>query len=247
MKAIIATAAILILLVASYWFFSGNRAAPEGAAAPDLGTYHYECDGFTFAMIPGSDVQSITVVPAPGAPFFRTVLARSGESSRRFEGGGMALVGAGEAVTVTNEQGTYACRPLPSSEYAPWNWGDDGENGTRSDLARIVSESVVGKWRSIDDATFEREFAGDGAFVDSRGDTVTRGSWRAFSSATPLSVAFPLDENTAYLRLENGSSAEAMHFRLVSLTPESLELVSMEDGSALRFSRSTDTSPEETP
>lgn len=237
MNAIIGTIAVLLLAVVGYVFLLPAGTNPE-PLPQDLGTYHYECDGFTFAMIPATDVATLTLVPAPGAPFFRVVLSRVGDDGRRFEGAGISLVGSGEAVSITSDAGSYACRPLPSSENAPWNWGD-GEEGTRRDLAATTRASIVGMWQSVDDPRFTRVFEADGSAADLyESEPSARGRWSVFTDASAVSAPFPLEANTAYVSMTMSDVGdEPLYFRVVALTPETMELIYMDRGGVLRFTR----------
>lgn len=109
----------------------------------------------------------------------------------------------------------------------------------KQDAALIVSESIVGKWQSTDDAKFVREFKSGDVVVDSHdGKVVSEGKWVAFTKANaPLrSVAFPIDENAVYIQMTtSGTEADTLNFKVGKLTPEELELVYMERGGTLKF------------
>ncbi len=237
MKAVITIVAIALLAGAAYVFFWDK---PEPVVGPPPPTsYAYQCDTFNFSLLIPDDLSSVTLVPAQGAPFFRTVLNASAGAHARFEGGGVTLTGAGEEVTIQSDAGTYVCYPLPSSDKAPWNWGDPGEGGgTRPDLALIVSESILGVWRSREDPEFERVFVSGGVVIDSHGETQTRGQWEVFTDTSLISVPFPLAPNTAYIRMTlEDLPEEILHFSVSALTPESLELMYLDRGGALQFER----------
>ncbi len=112
--------------------------------------------------------------------------------------------------------------------------------GDRQDVLLIVSESIQGEWTSSDDPRFTREFRAGGVVVDSyNGEIASQGTWQAFTSVRPLDVAFPVEENTVYLKLVmSGTQDEALHFKIVKLTPETLDLIYMDRGGALTFTRS---------
>lgn len=117
---------------------------------------------------------------------------------------------------------------------------DTGEGaGAAQDVSVAVAANIVGKWQSKDDPKFVREFNADGTATDYYGDEVqSNGTWKAYSSVTPLPVPFPLEPNAGYIQmLMNGDEATSLtlNFKVSALTPESLELVYMERGGALDF------------
>ncbi len=111
------------------------------------------------------------------------------------------------------------------------DFGDDGEEGgsVKPGAELIVSESIVSKWVSIDDTKFTREFRADGSITDTHNGTeVLTGSWKAVAKA----------DGAVYIEvLEPGSHGEPLTFKLTKLTPEELELVYMDRGGVLRFTR----------
>ena len=130
--------------------------------------------------------------------------------------------------------------PSPTVSVSSENTPDE-HSDPRQDLVPIVSASIVGKWQSTDDAKFVREFKVDGKVTDRyENKTVTSGAWQVFTKDKPLSVAvaFALETDTAYLQIaESGSQTEKLNFKLVKLTPEELELVFMDRGGTLKFTR----------
>ena len=132
------------------------------------------------------------------------------------------------------------CNPKPSTDMAPWNWGDAGEGGgsVKQDTSLIVSESIVGKWQSTTDAKSVREFKADGTIIEWYDNKqVSSGLWVAYTKANaPKMVAFPIDESSVYLQLtEKGTQADTLDFKITKLTPESLELIYMTRGGALTY------------
>jgi hypothetical protein len=96
----------------------------------------------------------------------------------------------------------------------------------------------VGKWQSIDDPRFARLFEADGSATDLYDEEASaRGRWSVFTDSSGLSVPFPIETNAAYVRLVMSDSGEPQHFRVITLAPETLELVFMERGGVLRFTR----------
>lgn len=210
-----------------------------------MGTYAYTCDsGMEFTMSPSADVSVVVLSPGTGASFGETTLAHTDSTAgARYEGGdpadgGIVFVGAGEGVRLTIGGATFTCNPVPNPDSPPWNWGDAGEGGgVKQDVVLIVSESIVGKWQSVDDVKFTREFKADGTAVDMYDNkNATSGTWKAFSKEAPFSVLFPLEDGAVYIQMTmQGTQADTLNFKLVKLTPEELELIYMDRGGTLRF------------
>ncbi|HEY4488591.1 MAG TPA: hypothetical protein VJB97_03675, partial [Candidatus Paceibacterota bacterium] len=151
-KLYIVAALVVIAAIGGYWYFSNQDAA--SVASGDMGTYPYQCDtGGRFSMSPSADMSSITLIPKDASFAGTVVLSRiSSTAGARYEGGGIVFIGAGEGVQLTVGNTTEICNPVPNSETPPWNWGDAGEGGgVKQDASLIVSESILGKWQSVDD------------------------------------------------------------------------------------------------
>ena len=206
-----------------------------------MGTYAYACDnGSEFTMTPASDMSSIEISAGSQGMFTGTAtLAAVGPSGQRFEGNGIVFVGAGEGVQLTVGSETTNCNPVPNMESPPWNWGDAGEGGgEKQDVALIVTESIQGKWQSIDDEKFVREFkAGDMVDDWHDGEVVSSGLWVAFEKGINApEVPYPLEDNAVYIQMTmTGTQADTLNFKVAKLTPEELELVYMDRGGVLRF------------
>jgi hypothetical protein len=217
-----------------------TNAAEDTQAKQDSGTYAYACDnGSEFSMTPAADMASLVLVPGTKATFSKSTLMKKDSSAgTRYEGNGLVFVGAGESVQLTTAQTTLKCEPKPNSDMAPFNFGDAGEGGgIKPDLVLVVSESIVGKWRSIDDSKFVREFKADGSVTDIyQGKTASTGTWKVFTKEKPVSVSFPLMDNVTYLQIAvPGSQSDTLNFSVDKLTPDELNLTYMDRGGALRF------------
>lgn len=234
---------VLVLVAAGGWYFyqsQGARSAGEQAPAGDNGTYLYICDnGSTFSMTPSLDVSSIKLEAGSQGMFTGTATLMQATSSAgaRYEGTYMnskiVFVGAGEGVRLSVGSESTTCNPKPSQEMAPWNWGDPAEGGSvKPDVIVVVSESIVGKWKSDQDPKFMREFKDDGTVVDWYDNKVeTTGTFKVFTKDKPLTVAFPLDANATYLQLKMaGSQSDTLNFKVSKLTPEVLNLTYMDRG-----------------
>jgi hypothetical protein len=234
---------VVLVLVAAFAALVWKAIPTPAPADGEAGDYAYRCDsGIEFSMTPASDMSSLRLIPGTKAPFAEAVLIFAGdEAGQRFEGNGLVFVGAGESVRLTAGTATINCQPDPDAEGAPFNFGDPGEGGgERPDLARIVGEGIVGRWASNEDAKFSREFLAGGRVVDRYvGEAETGGSWAVYTKETAVEPdLYPLEANAAYLRLlMEGTQGEELHFKVVKLTPESLELVYLGRGGALTFTR----------
>lgn len=107
----------------------GSSPSDSSMLAGAGGTYAYQCDtGAKFTMTPSTEVASIKLTPGEGATFAETTLVFvNADMGQRFEGAGIVFVGAGEGVTITAGDTVLKCNPVPSTDMAPWNWGDAGE------------------------------------------------------------------------------------------------------------------------
>src|SRR3989344_2822598 len=233
---------LVLILIGGYWLMQGAGSAP---AAEDLGAYPYACEnGAEFTMSPSSDMRSITLTAGSQGMFTGSVTLNQSTSTAgaRYEGStasnAVVFIGAGEGVQLTVGSETTNCDPKPNPDSPPWNWGDSGEGGgVKQDVVLVVSESIVGKWRSIDDAKFTREFKADGTAVDLYDNKDASGAtWKAFTKEAPLSVSFPLEDSAVYIQMTmQGTQGDTLNFKLVKLTPEELELIYMDRGGTLRF------------
>lgn len=233
-----------VLLIGGGWYLYTKNYMPQAqqpagsAEQADMGTYAYTCsNGVDMVMVPSADLKTIEITMHDGP----VTLTQVEGTSSRYKDGWFTFVGAGEEVTLSYADETTTCTPVPSADMAPFNWGDLGEGGgVQQDVALIVSESIAGKWQSTDDAKFFREFTTDGHVTDSyEGAEKTDGVWVAYSAENvPESVQFPVDENAVYLQLVmEGSQDDALNFKVAKLTPETLELIYMDRGGVLSFTR----------
>ncbi|MBI5456944.1 hypothetical protein HY969_04385 [Candidatus Kaiserbacteria bacterium] len=253
MKNLIAGVILLVIIVGGGYWYIQNQTAPadtnmqadESAMQQDTDSYPYTCDnGSEFTMAPSDNLSTIQISAGSQGAFTGTATLASVASNAgaRFEGSHMGqnitFVGAGEEVQLTVGNALMICNPKPSQDMAPWNWGDAGEGGgVKQDVTVIVGESIVGKWQSVDDASFVREFKTGGKVSDwSNGKVVSTGTYTVFSSEKPVTVSFPIQANAAYLQLTmQGTQADKLNFKVNKLTPEELELTYMDRGGVLRF------------
>lgn len=199
----------------------------------------FSCADNAYFIAEFPDADSVNII-VDGA-MVRTVPFSSDTAGQRYEDGSYAYVFAGEEVTVTNKltNAVTTCSQPQDPARAPVNFGDAGEGAgsVREDVRLIVSESIVGKWKSTDDAKFIREFQEGGKVQDwYDGKVVSTGTATAFTSDNALTVSFPLERDVVYIQLKmTGSQAETLNFKLNKLTPEELELTYLDRGGVLRF------------
>jgi hypothetical protein len=233
---------VVIIIAAGGWWFMNNK-APAGESAQDFGTYSYECDeNVKFTMTPSADMSSIRVAPAGGGayPPVSTLTKKEGTNAR-YEGNGVLFSGNGETVTLGEGDSAINCSPVPNPDSPPFNFGDgDAAGSVKQDTSLIVSESIQGKWQSTEDAKFVREFKADSVVEDWHdGKVVTSGLFVVFTKANaPKMVAFPIEENAVYIQMTTkGTQADTLNFKLVKMTSDELELIYMDRGGSLKFTR----------
>lgn len=194
-------------------------------------------NSYFLAEFPDADNVNIIV----DGEVVRTVPFASDTAGQRYEDDAYAYVFAGEEVTVTNKStnAVTTCSQPQDPNLAPVNFGDAGEGpgSIQQDVRLIVTESIVGKWQSLEDAKFVREFQEGGTVRDwYDGTVVSTGTATAFTSNDALAVSFPLERDVVYIQLKMaGSQSETLNFKLNKLTPEELELTYMDRGGVLRF------------
>ncbi len=123
---------IIILIGGAVWYYTSG-AKQESMELSDssynMGSYAYQCaDGSQFSMSPSDDMSEIRVEPGTGASFETATLAKMGEGNVFetvfVEGTNITLSGDGETVTLLVGEKETTCTPVPSSESAPFNFGD---------------------------------------------------------------------------------------------------------------------------
>ena len=245
-KTILGVVAALVV-VGGGWYFYMQKGEPLPALGADAGSYRYSCDnGSQFTMAPSDDVSSIKLSAGSQGMFAgEATLSKVGEGARyegNVSGSPVVFVGAGEEVRLTVGSVTAVCNPVPSQELAPWNWGDAAEGGgsVKQDTSLIVTESMLGKWQSVDDAKYVREFKEKGVVVDwYDGKTVSTGLWVVFTKEkAPKIFPYTMDTSSVYLQLTmTGSQADTLNFKISKMTPEELQLVYLDRGGVLTFKR----------
>ncbi|MCB9806457.1 hypothetical protein H6768_00850 [Candidatus Peribacteria bacterium] len=103
-----------------------------------------------------------------------------------------------------------------------------------------IQSNIIGKWQSIDDQKFTREFQPDFEVVDTYDGIPDTGIWTVYTGAyAPNEATFPVELDAGYIQLTFAEEEGIMklNFKVEKLTPEELELTYMERGNILRFSR----------
>lgn len=228
------------LLIIGGWWLS-TEYLPNQSAGSAADSYGYMCDnGSAFSMMPASDLSKVVLAPLDLKPIAAegTLMHVESLMGARFEGNGIAMTGAGEEVRLDVNGKTLICNPVPSQDMAPWNWGDAGEGGgIKQDVALIVSESILGKWESTDDAKFAREFESGGRVVDFYdGEIQAEGGWTVFGGDSAPDTLIPYEADAVYIRITfAGDTGNPLTFKVAKLTPEELSLVYMDRGGVLNF------------
>jgi len=154
---------------------------------------------------------------------------RFGDSEREY-----TFSGEGAVVTNLDTGGGTVCSQPIDPNNAPYNFGDSLD-GEQQEAISLVTDSMRGTWKSLDDEKFSRTFLADGTVTDRyEGGEETSGTWQVFTANSGIATPFTLEQDVMYLRLVMGD--ETLHFSLSKLTPEELELTYMERGNLLRFS-----------
>lgn len=103
----------------------------------------------------------------------------------------------------------------------------------------LVAATLAGVWKSADDSNFTREFKGDGSVIDRyAGDAAAEstGAWFVYTASTaPSGLPFVPDPQYAYVRITAGS--DTYDFAVASLSATDLQLVYLERGGVLTFTK----------
>lgn len=237
---------LLVVLAGLGWYaYDVKRTSSLSIESPTiLFSASFACKDGTHFIAEFPDGEDSLVVITPN-----TALAYPGMegAGQKFEDDSFRYVFAGEEVTVTNKatNAVTTCSQPFDPNNAPANFGDAAEGGAgfgagaQADISSIVAESIQGTWKSADDAKFVRAFKSENIVVDSYGGKAdATGTWKVFGKATAPKTSFPLEEGVAYAQLTIGSApAEVYTYKIMKVTPEELELVYMERGNTLRFTK----------
>jgi|GEM_PF-5731634 len=102
-----------------------------------------------------------------------------------------------------------------------------------------ASDLVLGAWKSDQDGAYGVRFGEDGALAETYdGETVAEGTYRFAASPAGYADAGPeTPETEAGTYLLEDLDGERFAYRVLRLTPSSLELSYLERGNTLSFSR----------
>ena len=102
-----------------------------------------------------------------------------------------------------------------------------------------VKTSLLGLWQSRGDVQFTREFTANGAIIDTYGGpehAEVSGTWEVFTAEdTSFTAPFPLQSGDTYIRVVIDGGG--YHYRVDSVSATSLELVYMDRGGVLSFTK----------
>ncbi len=101
-----------------------------------------------------------------------------------------------------------------------------------------ISRGIIGKWESVDDPTFTREFSVDTTVTDTYEGTAPEkieGRWAVFTSPAGEKPPFPIAKGVTYLRIS--MPEEALYFAVVAVTKNTLVLEYLDTGERLTFRR----------
>jgi len=131
--------------------------------------------------------------------------------------------------------GVYLFWPSATNETLP-----AGAPAVQSEAVADEAQDLVGRWQSDEDASFIREFRADGTVEDiytqPDGPVSSSGDWEVFTAGTPPDgTAIPLEQGAVYLRI--AMDGEQYYFRIAALSDDALQLIYLDRGGALNFSR----------
>ncbi len=111
------------------------------------------------------------------------------------------------------------------------------EKGSVSDAASTMA-NVIGLWRSNNDSKFTREIRNDGVVADRyEGQADSDGLWMVFTKDIPdTSFTGSLEDGAVYLSVAMGED-EKYYFKVSKADGQSLELVYLDRGGVLSFTR----------
>lgn len=100
-------------------------------------------------------------------------------------------------------------------------------------------DSIVGVWRSVDDAKFMRTIYENGGYMDTyegEPEATINGPWVTFAKETaPTDFPYELADGTKYLQLDAGG--DALYFTIATSTESELSLIFLNRGGVLNFTR----------
>lgn len=232
--------AVVVLSAGAWAVYSGNQRDKDAESPAAFASVSFMCEqGQNFIAEFPESFDQVAIIES--GETVRTLMRADGAGAR-FVDDEYEYLFAGEEANVMRKTDGFAttCRQPFDANNAPFNFGDTGEGGgdEQPDPALVVTGSIQGMWQSVDDDAFTREFRSDGTMVDSYdGEVTSTATWHTFMNVAPTEVAFPIEPDAVYLRVfeADGDEASTLHFKIVKLTPEELEMIYMEGGGTLRF------------
>lgn len=112
---------------------------------------------------------------------------------------------------------------------------------TRDAPLTFASDQLYGTWESVDDEKFRRTFFTNGTYRDTYEGAPfaeTNGTWDTYPAhRAPDMLPFPPQAGNQYLELRDGQ--EVLYFTIASVSERALELVYLNRGGSLRFTKVT--------
>lgn len=99
------------------------------------------------------------------------------------------------------------------------------------------NKTISGRWMSLDDEKFIREFSEDLTFKDIyEGEVIVGGVWYVFdSNNTPSEFIYPVESGKNYLVMNDTSAS--LSFMINELTKDKLVLFYLDSGAVLEFKK----------
>lgn len=216
---------ILVIAVVGYLMYQGSRSASVERS------YAYECaNGIHFSVTPAEDRTWVMIDPDENATFPQQVLAYQDNIDGAFYNNtSFALSGSGKSIQIKFDTATTSCNPVSDNDAYDWD-----ANGIERDLALVLTNTIVGKWKDVERPTFVREFKTDGVYIDRVNGTESgRGLWFAFTNNNAPPVNFTLEKNNVYLQMAAGDTVE--YLKVINLTPTDLSMVYMDRAGVLNY------------
>ncbi len=110
---------------------------------------------------------------------------------------------------------------------------------SEQDRVNAAMSALIGVWRSVEDAKFVRTYRADGTATDTYEDEPSAnvtGAWSVFMKELPdPDFTGVIEPDVPYVKMT--LEGEHYFFKIGKATPEELELIFMDRGGALTFTR----------
>jgi len=106
---------------------------------------------------------------------------------------------------------------------------------SNKNLVQAVKSGIIGEWKSSTDAKFSRRFTTEKVVDIYAGKVISDDTWDIFTKENLYNISFAVELNTPYLQIVTDSGS--MYFKVNKVTPEELELIYMDKGNILKFTK----------